>query len=66
MLLTASTTEFVQLKEIKVDKNTQKRVVEVVRTCEAVNEDLQNNDDWIGFPTNYFLLSNFKLKKSVL
>jgi hypothetical protein len=66
MLLTASTTEFVQLKEIKVDKNTQKRVVEVVRTCEAVNEDLQNNDDWIGFPTNYFILSNFKLKKSVL
>lgn len=66
MLLTASTTEFVQLKEIKVDKNTQKRVVEVVRTCEAVNEDMQNNDDWIGFPTNYFLLSNFKLKKSVL
>lgn len=59
MLLTASTAEYVQVKEIKLDKNTQKRFLEVVRTCEVEEDDQQNGDNWIGFQTNYFLMSNF-------
>jgi hypothetical protein len=65
MILTAATSEFVQLKEVKVDKNSSKKVVEVVRTCEVSVEEQQANEDGIGFATNYFIISHFKLKKNM-
>jgi len=34
MLKSAATSEFVQIKEIKLDKNSQKKVVEVIRSSE--------------------------------
>ena len=60
MLLTASITEFIQIREIKIDPTTQKKSLEVVRSCHSEGESEE-----ISFASPYFLLSNFKLKRNV-
>lgn len=45
MLLSAATSEFIQVREIKLDISAQKKVVDVVRTCQSRADPLQAGDD---------------------
>ena len=62
MLLSATTAEFIQIKEIKFDQTTSKRMMDIVRTCQAPEGCLEEG---LPFKTPYFLLSEFQLPRNV-
>jgi len=56
--------EFIQIKDLKSDPVTQKKSLEVVRICaHKTGEDASGEE--IDFDSNYFLLSDFSLKRNV-
>ena len=70
-LLRSFCAEFLQIREYKLDANTQKRHLEVIRTCKPVAtseaaEGMQNFDNSHGLASNYFLLSDYRLPSNVL
>ena len=63
-LLASCCIEFIQIKDLKTDPVTQKKSLEVVRICvHKTGEDASGEE--IDFASNYFLLSDFSLKRNV-